>query len=66
MSEAKYCEVSEYAYHTLSEIDMQLIHIKTTIERAFEEADMPNTKELLAEVIESLRSTVKTQEIDIS
>jgi len=31
MSQSKYAEVSEYAYHTLSDIDMQLIHIKTTI-----------------------------------
>lgn len=32
----KFDEVEEYAYHTLSEIDMQLLKIKNNIERALE------------------------------
>lgn len=60
MKQEKYETVSEYAYHTLTEIDMQLLRIKLTIEKALEEADMPLTKDLLFEVIESLRVTIKT------
>ncbi|EAS05104.2 hypothetical protein TTHERM_00762910 (macronuclear) [Tetrahymena thermophila SB210] len=66
MEEEKYEQVSEYAYQTLTVIDRQIINMKATVESALEQTELVMTKNLLLDIIENLRQTVKSKEIDIS
>ncbi|KAL4475535.1 hypothetical protein ABPG72_009224 [Tetrahymena utriculariae] len=66
MEEEKYEQVSEYAYQTLTVIDRQIINMKATVESALEQTELVMTKNLLLEIIENLRQTVKSKDIDIS